>query len=192
QSVVEGALRELFVMQVRAIQVAIHGKPAARAAAAVSEAPKPCTGPPPPGTSKQVTVAVARAATSESRPASEPAEFRRDLPEGYERGYIVEGVPIRESYRVDTSCTTATATVGALTLQVQSVLISPDGLESWVKQIDLKALASAAPAGATQKDEQKLVASFPTPRSGWQIVPPTTAPTLPEALAFQVYEQGLF
>src|SRR5262249_42314134 len=132
QSVVEGALRELFVVQVRAIQAAIHGKAAGSATAAAvvaSEAPQSCVGPPAPGASKQVSVAVARAATSGSPPA-EPAEFRHDLPQGYDRGYLVEGVPIRESYRVDTSCTTATATVGALTVQVQSVLISPDGLES--------------------------------------------------------------
>jgi carbon monoxide dehydrogenase subunit G len=195
QSVVEGALRELFVVQVRAIQAAIHGKAtgtAAAAAAVASEAPKICVGPPAPGTSKQVSVAVARAATSASPPPSEPAEFRHDLPQGYDRGYLVEGVPIRESYRVDTSCTTATASVGGLTLQVQSVLISPDGLESWVKEVDLKALASAAPAGTTQVDERKLVASFPTPPRGWQIVPPTTGPPLAGALAYQVYEQGLF
>src|SRR5262249_24020859 len=194
QSVVEGALRELFVVQVRAIQAAIHGKAtgsATAAAAVASEAPKIRVGPPAPGASKQVSVAVARAATSGS-PPSEPAEFRHDLPQGYDRGYLVEGVPIRESYRVDTSCTTATATVGALTVQVQSVLISPDGLESWVKQVDLKALASAAPAGTTQVDERKLVASFPGPRSGWQIVPPAANPPLTGALAYQVYEQGLF
>ena len=197
QSVVEGALRELFVVQVRAVQVAIHGKSTGGtttvAAAARSEAPKLCAGPPPPDSSKQVTVTVARAATSESAPASEPAEFRRDVPQGYDRGYLVEGVPVRESYRADTRCTTATATVGALTLQVQSVLLSPDNLESWVKKIDLKALASLAPSGETQVDQQqKLLASFPPPLLGWQIVPPTTTPTLPGPLAFQVYEQGLF
>jgi hypothetical protein len=195
QSVVEGALRELFVVQVRAVQAAIHGKATGSAtapAAAASEAPKVCVGPPAPGTSKQVSVAVARAATSASPSPSEPAEFRHDLPQGYDRGYLVEGVPIRESYRVDTSCTTATATVGALTLQVQSVLISPDGLESWVKQVDLKALASAASGAETEKEQQKLVASFPAPRSGWQIVPPTASPPLAGALAYQVYEQGLF
>jgi len=195
QSVVEGALRELFVVQVRAVQVAIHGKSTGGtttvAAAALSEPPKLCAGPPPPDSSKLVTVTVARAATSESAPASE-AEFRRDVPQGYDRGYLVEGVPVRESFRADTRCTTATATVGALTLQVQSVLLSPDNLESWVKQVDLKALAALAPSGETQADQQKLVASFPPPALGWQIVPPTTAPTLPGALAFQVYEQGLF
>jgi carbon monoxide dehydrogenase subunit G len=197
QSVVEGALRELFVMQVRAVKAAIHGKPAGGAATggaatAASEVPKPCVGPPAPGSAKQVTVAVARAAAGESQPASEPAEFRRDLPQGYDRGYVVEGVPIRESYRVDTACTTATATVGALTLQVQSVLLSPDGLESWVKQVDLKALGTAAAAGATQIDQRTLLATFPRPPRGWQIVPPATGSTLPGALVFQVYEQALF
>jgi hypothetical protein len=196
QSVVEGALRELFVVQVRAIQTAIHGKPtggatAARPAAA-AEAPKICVGPPPPDTSKQVSMTVARAPTGESAPASEAAEFRRDLPQGYDRGYVVEGVRVRESYRLDTTCTTATATVGALTLQVQSVLLSPDGLEAWVKQIDLKALASVAPGGETEAEQQKLIASFPTPPRGWQVVPPTTGPPLAGALAYQVYEQGLF
>jgi carbon monoxide dehydrogenase subunit G len=196
QSVVEGALRELFVVQVRAIQAAIHGKPtgsatAARPAAA-AEAPKVCVGPPPPDTSKQVSVTVARPPAGESTPAAEPAEFRRDLPQGYDRGYVVDGVPVRESYRVDTTCTTATATVGALTLRVQSVLLSPDSLETWVKEVDLKALASAAPGGETEAEQKKLAASFPTPPRGWQIVPPTTAPPLAGALAFQVYEQGLF
>ncbi len=193
QSVVEGALRELFVVQVRAVQVAIHGKSTGGTTTlAAAEPPKLCAGPPPPDSSKLVTVTVARAATSESAPASE-TEFRRDVPQGYDRGYLVEGVPVRESFRADTRCTTATATVGTLTLQVQSVLLSPDNLESWVKKIDLKALASLAPSGETQADQQqKLLASFPTPPLGWQIVPPTTAPTLPGPLAFQVYEQGLF
>jgi len=139
-----------------------------------------------------VSVAVGRAAPSAPPSASEPAEFRHDLPQGYDRGYVVDGVPIRESYRVDTSCTTATATVGGLTVQVQSLLIAPDGLEFWVKKVDLKALASAGTAGATEKDERKLVAAFPAPPSGWQIVPPTTGPPLPGAVAYQVYEQGLF
>jgi len=183
-------------VQVRAIQAAIHGKPAGGATAArpavAAEAPKICVGPPPPDTSKQVSVTVARAPTGESMPASEPAEFRRDTPLGYERGYVVEGLRVHESYRVDTSCTTATATVGALTLQVRSVLLSPDSLESWVKQVDLKALASAAARGDTEAEQQKLAASFPTPPRGWQIVPPTTAPPLAGALAYQVYEQGLF
>jgi hypothetical protein len=195
QSVVEGALRELFVVQVRAVQAAIHGKSTGGATAArpaAAEAPKICVGPPPPDTSKQVTVTVARVPTGESMPASEPAEFRRDVPQGYDRGYVVEGVRVHESYRVDTTCTTATATLGALILQVQSVLLSPDSLESWVKQVDLKALASAAPAGETEAYQQKLVASFPTPPRGWQIVPPTTSPSLAGALAFQVYEQALF
>jgi hypothetical protein len=86
----------------------------------------------------------------------------------------------------DTRCTTATATVGA-TLQVQSVLLSPDNLEPWVKKIDLK-----APVARPRETQVTMVARRPFPPLSGGRSPPTTALTLPGALAFQVYEQGLF
>jgi hypothetical protein len=190
QSVIEGALRELFVMQVRAIQGAIHGA-GSKGSAAASAAPGPltgkfCTTPPGPDTSKQVIVTVGRAADA-AAPAAAKGEFRNDTADGYERGYSLDGIPVHETFRTATRCTTATATAGKFTVQVQSVILSPDSLEGWVKQVNWKALAALA-----GEDEKQLVAAFPPAPRGWNVVPPDSSPTLASPLAYQVYEQGLF
>jgi hypothetical protein len=192
QSVVEGALRELFVVQVRTIKAAISGteaKVASNDQQFAADAPKPCAGPPPPETTRQVTMTVA--AANAAAPAG-PAEFRNESPEGYERGYVIDGVPIRETYRIDTRCTTAVADTGKLTVQVQSILISPSGLEEWVRRVDWTGLATLPPEKAT--DTEQLLRAFPRRElpNGWQIVSATKPPPLASPLAHQVYEQGTF
>ena len=187
QSILEGAFRELFVVQVRAVQVALHGKGKEAVAGTTIGAGKFCAGPAGPDATRQVTITVV--GPSGAPAAAGPAEFQNDLPNGYERGYLANGVPVREVYSRDTSCTTATADIdGKLAIQVQSVLVSPSGLEGWVKNVDMKKLAALG-HGA---DAAALTSTFPPPLRGWQVVPPTAPANLPSPLAYQMYEQALF
>ena len=193
QSVVEGALRELFVVQVKAIQAAIHGQGESTAttarASTNTEGPKFCAGPPGPDASKQITITVARA--GEPAPAG-AAEFRNDTPQGYERGYVVDGIAVRESFRLDTTCTTAVAVSGKLLVQVQSVLLRPENLEPWVRRLDLKAMGSVEPPNDTTSTPPQVMKLLPAAAPGWTVVPPNAAPNLASPFAYQVYEQNLF
>ncbi len=188
QSVIEGALRELFVVQIRAIQSAIRGPgkgPGAEVAAAASTSTKKfCEGVPGPETTKALTITAARAVA----PAEAPSEYRKDLPDGYERGYAVGGIAVKEVFNLATRCTTATATAGKFVLQIQAVILAPESIPDWVSKTKLADIAALDEAA----DKDKLLAAFPEPPRGWNVVPPETAPTLPSAVAHRVYEQGLF
>ncbi len=188
QSVIEGALRELFVVQIRAIQSAIRG-PGKGATTEVAAAPpastkKFCEGAVGAETTKALTVSAAKA----TAPAEAPSEYRKDLPDGYERGYAVGGFAVKEVFKLTTRCTTATATAGKFVVQIQAVILAPESIPDWVKNTKLADIAALDEAA----DKDKLLAAFPEPPRGWNVVPPEVPPTLPSAVAHRVYEQGLF
>ena len=189
QSVIEGALKELFVVQVRAIKKATGSGGPEKVVAAVDKTKTGsiCEGDVAKSGLKQVTMTVAPAAAPAA--AGGAADFRNQTADGYERGYVIEGVAVKETFSGAKRCTTAKATTpGGLEVEVQSVILAPESLESWVRGIDWKALA-ALPATA---DEKQIVAVFPAPFRGWDTTSPIDLPPLPSAVAHRAYQQGTF
>ena len=190
QSVIEGALKELFVVQVRAIKKATTGMSGNEKTVAAVDKTKTgsiCEGDVASSGLKQVTMTVAKAAAPAA--AGGAAEFRNQTADGFERGYVIEGVPVKETFSGAKRCTTAKAiTPGGLEVEVQSVILAPESLESWVRGIDWKALA-ALPATA---DEKQIVAVFPAPFRGWDTTSPIDLPPLASAIAHRAYQQGTF
>jgi carbon monoxide dehydrogenase subunit G len=190
QSAMEGALREFFVMQVRALKKATGAAPAGPAKAEVKEqGPKVgsiCTGEAGTQGIKQVTITIAPA--DGAAPAIEVGS-RRDTTDGYERAYAVGDVPVLETFDLETRCTTADAFAGPFRVRVQSVILSPDGLSAqWVERVDLDALARLdSGAGAA-----KLASALPEPERGWNVVSPVDPPPLEAPVVHRAYQQAFF
>jgi hypothetical protein len=190
QSVIEGALKELFVVQVRAIKKATgtSGPEKVVAKADPTKTGTICEGEVVASGLKQVTVTVAKA--SGPAPAADKPEFKNATAGGYERGYLIDGVPIVETFDGTKRCTTAKAvTAGGLEVAVESVILAPESLESWVRGIDWKTLGPLPAEGA---DEKKLAAVMPQPGRGWEMVSPLALPRLASPLAHRAYQQQTF
>ena len=189
QSVIEGALKELFVVQVRAIKRASGEAGPEKVVAAVdpTKTGSICEGDVASSGLKQVTMTVAKAAAP--APAGGAGDFRNQTADGYERGYVIDGVAVKETFQGAKRCTTAKGvTPSGLEVAVQSVILAPESLESWVRAIDWKAL-SALPATA---DEKQIIAVLPAPFRGWDTVSPIADPPLAGAVAHRAYQQGTF
>ncbi|MGH7802799.1 MAG: hypothetical protein ACREQJ_00495, partial [Candidatus Binatia bacterium] len=87
-------------------------------------------------------------------------------------------------------CTTAKAvTAGGLEVAVESVILAPESLETWVRGIDWKALGPLPADGA---DEKKVIALMPDAARGWEVVSPLALPRLASPLAHRAYQQQTF
>lgn len=189
QSVVESALRQLFVAQVRAIDRSIHGIPKEEASKGVTANEVIiCEGPFTPDTPKVVTVEIVEAGSDTGPTAEQP---RTDTPKGYERVYTIDGVLVKETYDNTTSCTTATGVAGGYKAQLQSVILSPESFESWVKDFKWGQLAAVKPGPDGKVNDDELMPLMPNKPRGWEIVPPMVKPKLGNPLSFRVYEQFL-
>lgn len=188
QSVVEGALSEFFVVQVKAIKKAVgSAETGEKKVAAGADFKSICDGSQEWFDRKLVSVTLRKATEAAPAPA---ADFQTETSTGYDRGYTVSGgtVAVKETFELKGRCTTAIGTAGGTTVEVQAALLAPDGIKGWVELIDWTKLASApTPDAAT------AAGVYPKnlPR-GWEVDPGVSGPKSDAILAFKMFEQRLF
>ncbi|MEA2626293.1 MAG: hypothetical protein QOD06_2338 [Candidatus Binatota bacterium] len=149
----------------KAISLAIAAVLAACVLASAEDAPDG------PDVTKQVTITITDTSANPGMAAAFEAaiQFQTESTEGYQKGYKLDGAPVREEYQNESKSGSATALVdGRLTVEVRIDGLPPEELAAWLKRVDPKRLAglkSEEAAGVVHF--KKLVAALPDPPAGW-------------------------
>jgi hypothetical protein len=116
------------------------------------------------------------------------AQYNNETTEGYEKGYVLDGTPVHETYQEEPKTGTVSAMIGGrYTLEVQTQGLTAEELQAWLKRIDLKALAALKPEeGSTVVHFKKLITFLPQPPSGWSAEKPTGSTS--DAAGFKITE----
>lgn len=139
---------------------------------------------------KQVTIKITDTSANQfvAMGFAAAAQFNNESTDGYEKGYVQDGVPIHENYHNEGKSGSLTALVGGrFTVETGVSGLPPEEMQAWLKRVDVKGLAQAKPDGnASVVHFKKLLAFLPEPPSGWSAEKPTGSTN--EAMGFKSSE----